>query len=102
MIPAADVLSVSEVRILMVGGPANLLALEAILAGPECCLVRALSGEQALGLLAKGDFALVLLDLPVPGLDGFQTAKRARTSERSRDTPIIFLTASGASDFPLI
>jgi PAS domain S-box-containing protein len=82
--------------------PANLLALEAILEGPGRRLVRASAGEQALALLGADDFAVVLLDLRLPGLDGFQTARLIRSSERPRHTPVIFLTAGDGEGFPLV
>src|SRR6185369_17606095 len=53
---------------------------------------RARSGEEALSAVLKGDFAVVLLDVRMPGLDGFETARLIRGRERSRHTPIIFLT----------
>jgi PAS domain S-box-containing protein len=73
--------------------PANLLALEAALEDLGHNLVKAASGEEALRLLLDRDFAAVLLDVRMPGLDGFETAKLIRGRERSRHTPIIFLTA---------
>ena len=79
--------------------PANLLALEATLAGLGH-LVRATSGEEALRLLLEEDFAAVLLDVQMRGLDGFETAKLIRGRDRSRHTPIIFLTAFESADFP--
>jgi PAS domain S-box-containing protein len=84
----------NQANILLVDdNPANLLALEAILDGPSRLLVKAASGEEALRLLEEGDFAVVLLDVRMHGLDGFETARRIRARERSGHTPIIFLTA---------
>src|ERR671936_1125771 len=71
----------------------NLLALEAILEPLGQNLVRAGSGEEALKRLLRDDFALILLDVQMPGLDGFQTAAYIRRRERTRGIPIIFLTA---------
>jgi PAS domain S-box-containing protein len=83
----------SKASILLVDDqPANLLALEAVLDDLGHNLVKALSGEQALQVLLTQDFAVVLLDVRMRGLDGFDTARRIRSEERSRYTPIIFLT----------
>jgi two-component system CheB/CheR fusion protein len=83
-----------KVAILLVDDqPANLLALEAVLSDPGHDLVRATSGTEALDRLLKKDFAVILLDVQMTGLDGFETARLLRTRERSRHTPIIFLTA---------
>jgi CheY-like chemotaxis protein len=71
----------------------NLLALEGILASLDQELVRAGSGEEALKRLLGDDFALILLDVQMPGMDGFETAARIKERERNRATPIIFLTA---------
>jgi PAS domain S-box-containing protein len=73
--------------------PANLLALEAILQPLGHRVVWANSGEEALRKAHSQDFAVILLDVQMPGLDGFQTARLIKQSERSRSTPIIFLTA---------
>jgi signal transduction histidine kinase/CheY-like chemotaxis protein len=81
--------------------PENLVALEGILTRPEYRIVKALSGAQALRLVLKHDFALILLDVMMPRMDGFETAGLIRAREASRDTPIIFLTAN-ASDVSLI
>ena len=76
----------------------NLLALEAILADPGYNLVRARSGRDALREVLARDFALILLDVAMPDLDGYETAAMIRQRERSRDTPIIFLTANYRTD----
>ncbi|MEX0711610.1 MAG: response regulator, partial [Pirellulales bacterium] len=73
--------------------PANLLALEAILQDPRLNLVKAYSGQDALRRLLEDDFAVVLLDVQMHTMDGFQTAKYIRGREASRRTPIVFLTA---------
>jgi PAS domain S-box-containing protein len=73
--------------------PANLLALEVVLEELGQDLVRAGSGEEALRCLLDQDFAVILLDVQMDGLDGLETAKLIRARERSRHTPIIFLTA---------
>jgi len=73
--------------------PSNLLALEAILEPLGQELVKATSGEEALKCLLQRDFAVILMDVQMPGLDGFQTAALIKQRERTRTIPIIFLTA---------
>jgi signal transduction histidine kinase len=73
--------------------PENLLALEAVLEPLGQRLVRAGSGEDALKHLLTEDFALILLDVQMPGLDGFDTATHIKSREKTRDIPIIFITA---------
>jgi CheY-like chemotaxis protein len=81
-------------RILLVDDrPENLLALEAILHGFGYDLAKANSGEEALKLLLTDDFALILLDVQMPGMDGFETATHIKQRERTREIPILFLTA---------
>jgi len=92
-------MSVGDVNILMVDDqPANLIALEALLDRPGVRLVSARSGAEALRCLLKEDFALILLDVQMPGLDGFETAALIRQRPRSQHTPIIFLTAHESTD----
>jgi CheY-like chemotaxis protein len=73
--------------------PENLVALEAVLGALDQTLVRAASGEEALKALLTEDFAVILLDVQMPGLDGFETAAHIKRRERTKDIPIIFLTA---------
>ncbi len=73
--------------------PANLLSLRAILDDLGQRLVEARSGEEALERLKAEEFAVALLDVLMPGMSGFETARAIRGHERSRHTPIIFLTA---------
>ena len=83
-----------RVNILLVDDePANLLALEAVLESLGQNLMRARSGEEALRQLIDKDFAVILLDVMMPGMDGFKTADMIRQCDRNRHTPIIFLTA---------
>jgi CheY-like chemotaxis protein len=70
----------------------NLIALEAILSSLDVVAVRARSGEEALKALLSTDFALILLDVRMPGMDGFETAAHIKRRERTRNIPIIFLT----------
>ena len=88
-----------KVNILLVDDqPNNLLALETILDEMGQNLVRADSGNRALKHLLDREFAVILLDVQMPDLDGFETATLIRERERSRDTPIIFLTAMERSE----
>ena len=83
-----------RVNILLVDDrPENLLALEAILEPLGERLVRAHSGDEALKCLLTEEFAVILLDVQMPGLNGFETAELIKSRERTRYVPIIFLTA---------
>lgn len=85
----------AKVNVLLVDDhPENLLALEAILEHPEYNLVKATSGPEALRyLLQEQEFAVVVLDIRMDGMDGLQTAAFLRERDKTRHTPIIFLTA---------
>ncbi len=74
--------------------PDNLLALSAILSSLGHTMVRAHSGEEALKALLVDEFALVILDAQMPGMDGYVTATHIKQRERTRGVPIIFLTAA--------
>lgn len=78
--------------------PANLLALEAALEPLHVNLVRAMSGPQALLELEHRDYAAVLLDVRMPGMDGFEVAREIRARPRTRFTPILFVTAGDDPD----
>lgn len=87
------------IKILLVDDhPENLLALEAVLDGSGYHLVRAQSGMEALRLLLKMEFSLILLDVCMPGLNGFETAALIRERPKSRNIPIIFVTAVNKSE----
>jgi serine phosphatase RsbU (regulator of sigma subunit)/CheY-like chemotaxis protein len=73
--------------------PENLVALQAVLRPLGHNLVTAGSGEEALKRLLTEDFAVILLDVLMPGMDGFETAFQIKQRDRTRDVPIIFLTA---------
>ncbi|WP_345745045.1 response regulator [Streptomyces sp. ODS28] len=77
----------------------NLVALEAVLGALDVPLVRATSGEEAMKALLRQEFALILLDVLMPGMDGFQTASHIKRLDQTKDVPIIFLTgAESAND----
>mgnify|MGYP002725494343 CR=1 FL=1 len=73
--------------------PENLITLEGILDNPELEIHTANSGNEALGMLLEHNFALVLLDVQMPGMDGFETAEIMQSNERTKQIPIIFVTA---------
>jgi CheY-like chemotaxis protein len=86
-----------KARILLVDDRAeNLIALEAILSSLNQQLVPVRSGEAALKALLTEEFAVILLDVVMPGMDGFETAAHIKRRAKTHDVPIIFLTAAGA------
>jgi len=78
--------------------PANLLAYEAILQGLDAQLLKAGSGAEALRCLLQHDVAVILLDVHMPAMDGFETATLIRQRNRSQFTPLIFITAAYKDD----
>lgn len=89
-----NMLCEEKINILLVDDrPENLLALGAILETPNYNLVKSFSGAEALKSLLYHDFAVILMDVQMPEMDGFETAAIIRSRKRSRHTPIIFLTA---------
>jgi two-component system NtrC family sensor kinase len=90
LVPSAEspakVLAVDDIR-------TNLKLLDVILGTLDCQVVLARSGDEALALLERDEFAVVVLDVKMPGMDGYEVANRARGNVRTRDVPIIFLTA---------
>jgi signal transduction histidine kinase len=93
--PRPNVLLVDDVE-------ANLVVLEALLGGMDCELVRASTGNEALRQLLKREYAVMLLDVQMPGMDGFEVARYARDNPNTREVPIIFLTAMNSSDENLL
>ena len=75
--------------------PENLLALNALIRGDERKIFQATKGEDALNLLLQHDFALAILDVQMPGMNGFELAELMRGTEKTRHIPIIFVTAAG-------
>src|SRR5438093_12594717 len=87
------------VNILLVDdNPRNLSVLESILEGPEYCLTKAQSAQEALVALFASDFALIVLDVQMPETSGFELAQIIKARRRTQDIPIIFLTAYYAED----
>lgn len=91
-----------KAKILLVDDePANLLALESLLEGMDCEFVTATSGKEALRQVLQQEFALILLDVQMPDLNGFETARLIRQRRRSYDTPIMFLTAHSPEEIDM-
>jgi signal transduction histidine kinase/DNA-binding response OmpR family regulator len=102
---SSDVLSTtaSRAEILLVDDdPKTLLAMQAVLGEIDAQLTSVDSGREALLRILERDFALILLDVQMPGLDGFETAALIRDRERTRHTPIIFLTAFNQHDSAML
>jgi CheY-like chemotaxis protein len=96
---AEEALDIPPQNILMVDDtPENLVALQVVLEDLPCNLVTATSGPEALGKLLKQDFSLVLLDVQMPDMDGFEVAEIMRSNKRTTNIPIIFVTANSRDD----
>ena len=92
-------MGVDPVSVLMVDDrQENLVAMEAVLSRPDRRLLTATSGNDALRLLLRNDIAVALLDVQMPGMDGYEIARLMRGEARTRDVPIIFVTAGDHSD----
>lgn len=78
--------------------PVNLLALEHVLDGMGVTLVKANSGYEALEKTLKHDFSLVLMDIQMPEIDGYQTVEMMLSADHCKNTPVIFLTASSLEE----
>ncbi|MEV0620981.1 response regulator [Nonomuraea sp. NPDC050404] len=87
-----------QVKILLVDdNDESLVALEAVLRPLQQVLFKARSGPEAMKLMLRNDFAVVLLDVLMPGMDGFETAAHIKRLDQTRDVPIIFLTGTEPS-----
>ena len=94
-----ETLETQNTSILLVDdNPNNLVVLEAVLGNQGLNFVTATSGLEAISLVEKMDFALILLDVQMPVLDGYQTAKKIKSLDKGRDIPIIFITATYRDD----
>ena len=81
-------------RILLVDDdPRSLMAMESLLTGPGRIIVKADSGQEALRQVLRHEFAVILLDVRMPRVDGYETAELIRQRDQSRYVPIIFLSA---------
>lgn len=78
--------------------PQNLVALEVVLDDVDFDLVTAASGPEALNKLLKQEFALVLLDVQMPGMDGFEVAEIMRSNKKTANVPVIFVTANSRDE----
>jgi len=97
--PAAAEDANGKVSILMVDDtPENLIALEAVLADLGQKLVKATSGQEALRMLLREEFAVILLDVNMPGMNGFETAALIRQRKHTEHVPIIFVSAISTTD----
>ena len=85
--------SITQNILLVDDRPENIMVLENILKGENRNFLKAESGEEALRILLKSDVSLILLDVQMPGIDGFETAALIRGTQRTSKIPIVFVTA---------
>ena len=85
--------SIKQQVLLVDDRPENLLSLESTLENENLIFLKAESGEEALKILLKEDVSLILLDVQMPGMDGFEAASLIRGKQKTRHIPIIFVTA---------
>ncbi|WP_339547427.1 hybrid sensor histidine kinase/response regulator [Pseudomonas sp. RA_35y_Pfl2_P32] len=89
-------LSTIQAKLLIVDDlPENLLALEALIKREDCAVYKALSADEALSLLLQHEFALAILDVQMPGMNGFELAELMRGTEKTKNIPIVFVSAAG-------
>lgn len=89
---------ISQSILLVDDYPPNLISLEAVLENPGWALLRAASGAEALDILGKQDVSLLLLDVQMPGMDGFEVADIVRKNNQLQYLPVIFLSAVHRDD----
>ncbi len=78
--------------------PTNLFAMERVLGSLDAVVLKAQSGNEALSLTLRHDFAVILLDVQMPDMDGFETATLMRSDEATKYVPVIFVTAISKTD----
>lgn len=89
-------LSTVQAKLLIVDDlPENLLALEALIKREDRQVYKALSADEALSLLLEHEFAMAILDVQMPGMNGFELAELMRGTEKTKNIPIVFVSAAG-------
>ncbi len=95
-----EMICTQKINVMLVDdNPNNLMSMEAILSDLNLNIVKASSGEEALRHLLSMDFAVIILDVSMPGMDGFETARMIRQRQQTRHIPIIFVTAYARTEF---